>query len=56
LICWFKRRISSPAVRLPELSIVSWILDKNVFTLDDDGLVSVMVQREMEKPGCRDKW
>ena len=41
----FKRRISSPAVRLPESSIVSWILDKNVLTLCDDGLVKTLPQR-----------
>jgi hypothetical protein len=42
LICWFKRRVSSPAARLPELSIVSWIWDKNVLTLDDDGLIKTL--------------
>jgi hypothetical protein len=45
LICWFKRWISSPAVRLPELSMVSRILDKNVFTLCDDGLVKTLPRR-----------
>ena len=39
LICWFKRRIRSPAVMLPELSIVSWILARNVLTLRFDGLI-----------------
>ena len=29
----------SPAVMLPELSIVSWILDRNVLTLRFDGLM-----------------
>ena len=45
LICWFKRWIISPAVRLPELSMVSRILDKNVLTFCDDGLVKTLPQR-----------
>ena len=45
LICWFKRWIIAPAVRLPELSIVFRILDKNVLTLCDDGLVKTLPQR-----------
>src|SRR5271166_4138482 len=45
LICWFKRWIITPAVRLPELSMVSRILDKNVLTFCDDGLVKTLPQR-----------
>ena len=45
LICWFKRRIKSPAVMLPELSIVSWILAKKVLTLRFDGLIKTLPLR-----------
>src|SRR6202795_909976 len=45
LICWFKRWIISPAALLPELSMVSRILVKNVFTLLEDGLVKTLPQR-----------
>src|SRR5262249_5706736 len=42
LICWFKRWITSPAVMLPELSSVSWILDKNVWTFRFEGLIRIL--------------
>ena len=46
LICWFKRRIRSPAVMSPESSIVSWILAKKVLTLRFEGLIKILPQRK----------